>query len=88
MMKTTDAAQGHRLACFGWVVLKPAARRSRLLQTDVRSVCVVVGDVFTPQSPEVLIVQRDYVIEHFAANCHSPQFYPIESNDIKGRIRI
>ena len=36
------------------------------------SVFVVVGDVFTPQSPEVSLVQRDYVIEHFAANTSDP----------------
>src|SRR5262249_1864269 len=28
--------------------------------------------VFTPKSPEMLIVQRDYVIEHFAANTADP----------------
>ena len=49
----------------------PACRR-RLLQADVRSVFVVVGDVFTPKSPEMLIVQRDYVIEYFAANTAYP----------------
>lgn len=38
----------------------------------MRSVFVVVGDVFTPQSPEMLIVQRDDVIEYFAANTADP----------------
>ena len=36
------------------------------------SVLVLIGDIFTPQSPEVLIVQRDYVIKHFAANTAHP----------------
>src|SRR5215469_12579210 len=31
-----------------------------------------MGDIFTPQSPEVLIVQRDYVIKHFAAKTADP----------------
>ena len=38
----------------------------------MRSVLVVIGDIFTPQSPEVLIVQRDYVIKHLAANTAHP----------------
>src|SRR5215467_2933529 len=72
MMKTADARQGQRSARFGRAWLNPAARRCHLLQAEVRSVCVVVGDVFTPKLPEVLIVQRDYVIEHFAANTADP----------------
>ena len=36
------------------------------------SVLVVIGDIFTPQSPQVLIVQGDYVIKHFAANTADP----------------
>jgi hypothetical protein len=35
---------------------------------------VVIVDVFTPQSPEVSIVQRDDVIEHFAASAADPAF--------------
>jgi hypothetical protein len=38
----------------------------------VLAVFVVVGDVFTPQSAEMLIVQRDDVIEYFAANTADP----------------
>ena len=38
----------------------------------MRSVFVVIGDIFTPQSPEVLIVQWDYVIELFAGNTADP----------------
>src|SRR5215469_11519758 len=72
MMKTADARQGQRSARFGRAWLNRPARRCRLLQAEVCSVCVVVGDVFTPKSPEVLIVQRDYVIEHFAANTANP----------------
>ena len=72
MMKTADASQGQRSARFGRAWLNRPARRCRLFQAEVRSVCVVVGDVFTPESPEVLIVQRDYVIEYFAANTADP----------------
>ena len=77
MMKTADATQGQRSGRFGRAWLNRPARRCRLPQAEVGSVCVVVGDVFTPKSPEMLIVQRDDVIEHFAANtahpalCHS-----------------
>jgi hypothetical protein len=39
---------------------------------DVRAVFLVIGDIFAPQSPEVLIVQRDYVIKHFTANTADP----------------
>lgn len=34
----------------------------------------LLGDIFTLQSPEVLIVQRDYVIKHFAASSADPAF--------------
>src|SRR5215469_16376997 len=72
MMKTADATQGQRSGRFGRAWLNRPARRCRLLQAEVGSVCVVVGDVFTPKSPKVLIVQRDDVIEHFAANTTDP----------------
>jgi len=38
----------------------------------MRAVLVVVSDVFTPKSPEVMIVQRDYLIQDFAANTADP----------------
>ena len=72
MMKTADARQGPRLAWFGRVWLNRPGRRRRLLQADVRAVFLVIGDIFAPQSPEVLIVQRDYVIKHFTANTADP----------------
>ena len=56
MMKTADARQGPRLAWFGRAWLNRPARRRRLLQADVRAVFLVIGDIFAPQSPEVLIV--------------------------------
>jgi len=72
MMKTADARQGPRLAWFGRAWLNRSARRRPLLQADVRAVFLVIGDIFAPQSPEVLIVQRDYVIKHFTANTADP----------------
>jgi hypothetical protein len=72
MMETADARQGPRLAWFGRAWLNRPARRRRFLQADVRAVFLVIGDIFAPQSPEVLIVQRDYVIKHFAANTADP----------------
>ena len=55
MMKTADARQGPRLAWFGRAWLNRSARRRPLLQADVRAVFLVIGDIFAPQSPEVLI---------------------------------
>ena len=72
MMKTADARQGPRLAWFGRAWLNRSGRRRPLLQADVRAVFLVIGDIFAPQSPEVLIVQRDYVIKHFTANTADP----------------
>jgi len=72
MMKTADAREGPRLAWFGRAWLNRPARWRRLLQAEVRAVFLVIGDIFTPQSPEVLIVQRDYVIKHFAAITADP----------------
>ncbi len=68
MIETADTRQGPRWAWFGRAWLNWLGCRRRLLQADVRSVIVVMGDIFTSQAPEVLIVQRDYVIEHFATN--------------------
>jgi hypothetical protein len=72
MMKTADARQGQRRARFGRAWLNRPACRRRLLQADVCSVFVVVGDVFASQSPEMSIIQRDYVIKHFTANTADP----------------
>ena len=51
MMKTADARLGPRLAWFGRAWLNRPARRRRLLQADVRAVFLVIGDIFTSQSP-------------------------------------
>jgi len=72
MMKAADARQGPRLAWFGRPRPNLPARRRRLLQADVRTVFLVIGDIFAPQSPPVLMVQRDYVIKHFTANTADP----------------
>lgn len=40
--------QGPRLAWFARAWLKRPSRRRGLLQADVRSVFVVIGDIFTP----------------------------------------
>jgi hypothetical protein len=71
-MKTADARQGPKLAWFGRAWLNRPARRRRLPQADVRAVFLVIGDIFAPQPPEVLIVQWDYVIKHFTANAADP----------------
>src|ERR1700745_746015 len=75
-MKTADARQGPRLAWFCLSCLSRRARRRRLLQADMRAVFLVIGDIFAPQSPEVLIVQRDYVLKHFMANTADPARRP------------
>ena len=72
MMKTADARQGPRLAWFGRAWLNRPTRRRRLLQADVCAVFLVIGDIFAPQSPEVLIVEWDYVIKHFTAKTADP----------------
>ena len=59
-MKTADARQGPKLAWFGREWLNRPARRRRLPQADVRAVFLVIGDIFAPQPPEVLIA-RVYV---------------------------
>src|SRR5579872_6115140 len=74
MMKTAEPRQGQRLARFGRASCNRQPCRRGLLQADVRAVFVVVGDVFTPKSPEMSIIQRDYLIEQFAANTADPTF--------------
>ena len=71
-MKTADSRQGQSVArvvraCFNG----PSCRRC-LLQGDVRAVFVIVGQIFTPKPPEMLVVQWDDVIEHFAASTADP----------------
>ena len=88
MMKTADSSQGQRLARFDRAWLNRSAGRRRLLQAEVRSVFVVVGDVFTPKSPEVLIVQRDYVIEHFAASTADPGSAPPFCQGLRTLVRV
>jgi hypothetical protein len=74
MMETADSRQGQRLARFGpdWLN-RPASWRC-LLQSDVGSVCLMVGDVFPQQPPERLVGQRDHGIEYFTASAADPAF--------------
>ena len=72
MMKTADARQGQsavRLVRAGFS--GPSCRR-RLFQSDVRAIFVIVGQIFTPKPPEMLLVQGDDVIKHFAVRTADP----------------
>lgn len=57
MMKTADARQGSRLARFGRAWLNRSARRRRLLQPGVRSVFLVIGDMFTTVA--IVVIRRN-----------------------------
>lgn len=72
MMKTAVSRQGQNVArpvraCFN----RPFCR-CRLLQSDVRAVFVIVGQIITPKPPEMPLVQWDDVIEYFAARAPDP----------------
>src|SRR5580692_9988717 len=72
MMKTAHSRQGQNVARLVRACFNRPSRRCRLLQSDVRAVFVIVGQIITPKPPEMLLVQWDDVIEYFAARTSDP----------------
>ena len=72
MMKTAHSRQGQNVARLVRACFNRPSRRCRLLQSDVRAVFVIVGQIITPKPPEMLLVQWDDVIEYFAARAPDP----------------
>src|SRR6266481_8095219 len=72
MMKAAHSRQGQNVARLVRACLNRPSRRCRLLQSDVRAVFVIVGQIITPKPPEMLLVQWDDVIEYFAARTSDP----------------
>ncbi len=58
----------------------------RIPQLSVDSVGIVVIDVFSKKTPQVLFIEYDYVIEQFSADAADPSFCdPILPRASKGR---
>lgn len=72
MMKTADSRQSQNVARLVRACFNRPPCRCRLLHSDVRVVFVIVGQIVTPKPPEMLLVQRDDVIEYFAACTADP----------------
>src|SRR5580693_2653249 len=72
MMKTAHPRQGQNVARLVRACFNRPSRGCRLLQSDVRAVFVIVGQIITPKPPEMLLVQWDDVIEYFAARTPDP----------------
>ena len=72
MMKTADSRQGQNVACLVRECFNRPSCRCRLLQSDVRAVFVIIGQIIMPKPPEMLLVEGDDVIEHFAARTSDP----------------
>ena len=72
MMKTADSRQGQNVACLVRECFNRPSCRCRLLQSDVRAVFVIIGQIIMPKPPKMLLVEGDDVIEHFAARTSDP----------------
>ena len=68
MMQSADPRLRLDLACVGPASLdKPTGRRG-LFQSDVRTVFVIIRQIFTPKPLQMTFVQRDDVIHHLPPN--------------------
>ena len=54
MMKTAHSRQGQNVARLVRACFNRPSSRCRLLQSDVRAVFVIVGQIITPKPPEML----------------------------------
>lgn len=71
MMNTTDSGQGHYVSRFAqpWFNWPPLWR---LLQADVGAIIVIIDQQFTPQPPEILLIDGNDVAEQVAATSPDP----------------
>ena len=72
MMKTADTRQGLDFARPVRASLNPPPCRRCLLQPDVGSVGVIVGQILAPQPAQMLLIEGNDVVECLAANISDP----------------
>ena len=56
MVKTADSRQGQNVARLVRACFNGPSCHRRLLQSDVRAIFVIVGQIFKPKPPEMLLV--------------------------------
>jgi len=72
MMEATQACAGNHRRLRRWLLLDRPAIGCVLGEGVVNTVFLVVADVISHQSPEVLFVQRDHVIQQLAPATPNP----------------
>jgi hypothetical protein len=72
MMKTADARQGLDSAGRVRARLNRTFRRRCLFQSDVGSVIVIIGQILTPQSSQMLLIEGNDMIKYLAASTADP----------------
>ena len=72
MVESAEARQSHNLCSSVSVLRHRPPRRCRLAEAQVRTVVVVVGDVFAQEPTEMSFVEDDDVVEQFAAHAADP----------------
>ena len=74
MVNTTDSRLRLDSACFGQTCLDHPTARCALIERDVRSVFVIIRQILTTKPSEMVFVQRNDVIQQFAASTADPSF--------------
>ncbi len=74
MMQTTQARAGNHRCLRIRFLLDRATIRSVFVERVVSTVLLKVSDVFSHQPPQVRFVERDHVIQQFAATTSNPAF--------------
>jgi hypothetical protein len=62
-MQASEPRPRHSSAVWNLACCRATAGRSVLRKRVVRSIIVIVGDVFAQQSPEVALIEHDDVVE-------------------------
>jgi hypothetical protein len=73
-MKTADSRRRRNVSASGRALFYRSIRRRALVQANVSSVIVIIAKVVAPKPPQMMFVQRNDVIEQFAAHASHASF--------------
>ena len=74
MMKAADSRLGYDLARSDWSCLDHSMEWRVLLQANVRSVLMIIRQIFEPKPSQMTFIDRDDMIEHLRPNTFDPAF--------------
>ena len=74
MMESAHSRLRINPAHCGWTVFNGSMGRSRLRESEVRSVLLIISQILTPKPSEMAFVERDDVVKHLAASTADPSF--------------